>query len=63
MVAKKDPFDGKVPHETKNNILNSQFFKNMKIKYFCENKVEDQLVAQILLSCLSANEKNRPSCN
>lgn len=48
MVAKKDPFDGKTPHETKQNIMNLQFYKQMKIKKYCNEKVEDTLVSKLL---------------
>lgn len=62
IVAKKDPFDGKTPYETKQNILNLQFFKQMKIKRYCQEKVDDHLVSQILMDTLSLKVFNRPSC-
>jgi serine/threonine protein kinase len=59
MLTNKDPFDGKVPHETKCNILNGYFYHNMKIKHFCKEKIQDYLISKIINNSLQQSDKNR----
>ena len=56
MLAKKDPFDGKTPQETKYNILNLQFDRHTNIGKFCNDKITDQLLASILFNCLGLDD-------
>lgn len=62
LLAKKDPFDGRQPSETKNNILSMQFSKNMKISRYCQDNVNDRLLAGLMTRCLSFHQNQRPSC-
>jgi len=62
MLAKKDPFDGRTPQETKFNILNHQFDRQMNLQKFCNEKITDPLLQNILMNCLALNENARPSC-
>lgn len=62
MLAKKDPFDGRSPQETKFNILNHQFDRCMNLDKFCTEKLTDPLLSNILMNCFAIQDNARPTC-
>ena len=60
-MTKKDPFEGKQTHETKHNILNSQFDRYTSIQKFVDEKVENSVLKGVLINTLQFNEGQRPS--
>lgn len=61
MINKKDPFDGRNPSETKNNILNLRTDKNMNLYEFIKQRVSSPLLKYFLESCLNFKPEMRPS--
>jgi serine/threonine protein kinase len=61
MINKKDPFDGRNPNETKNNILNLRTDRHMTLYDFIKNRVSSPLLKYFLESCLSYKPEHRPS--
>ena len=61
LLTKKDPFEGKQTHETKHNILNSQFDRYTSIQRFVDEKIENKVIKNVLVNCLQFNEGQRPT--
>ena len=61
LITKRDPFDGKGPHETKNNILNLQVDRYSSLQKFSHEKISNLQIKHILTCCLCLEESMRPS--
>mmetsp|Transcript_33548 Transcript_33548/g.51580 ORF Transcript_33548/g.51580 Transcript_33548/m.51580 type:complete len:256 (-) Transcript_33548:1734-2501(-) len=61
LITKKDPFEGKSPQDTKNNILSLQFDRFTGIHKFSGSKIQQPILRQIFLGCFEFNEMNRLS--
>jgi len=61
LITKKDPFEGKSPHDTKTNIMNLKFDRFTGLKKFSNDRIQSPVLKKVFENTLEFNDYHRYS--